>query len=77
MFSNLLKVIKPVRRLQSWVILRFVCPKNWSHGKCRERKMIIICRESKKPKDGNTNISRMADVVYLFPFNVLKFGSVI
>lgn len=77
MFSNLLKVIKPVRRLQSWVILRFVCPKNWSHGKCRERKMIITCRESKKPKDGNTNISRMADVVYLFPFNVLKFGSVI
>ena len=39
--------------------------------------MIITCRESKKPKDGNTNISRMADVVYLFPFNVLKFGSVI
>ena len=77
MFSNLLKVIKLVRGLQSWVILRFVCPKNWSHGKCRERKMIITCRESKKPKDGNTNISRMADVVYLFPFDVLKFVSVI
>lgn len=76
MFSNLLKVIKLVRGLQPWVILRFVYPKNWSHGKCRERKMIITSKESKKLKDGNTNISRMADMVYFFPFNVLKFGSV-
>ena len=65
MLSNLPKITRLVRGLQPWVLLRFVGPGDWSHGKCRERKMIITSKEGKKLKEGNTNIITMTNMFYL------------
>lgn len=51
--------------MQPWVLSRFVGPEDWSHGKCRERKMIITSKEGKKFEEGNTNIITMTNMFYL------------